>query len=461
METDTDTLATSPMQLTEVGLIPEDWALISYEDAFDFLSTATYARAELSETGEYGYVHYGDIHTKWVHFLDLSKTTLPKITAEKVKSYALLKEGDLVMADASEDYEGVGESVEVINLGSNKAISGLHTFLLRDKQSIFSPGYKAYLHKIKPVKSQMDKLATGLKVYGVSKANLKIIQIPLPPTKAEQTAIATALGDADALIERLEQLIAKKRLIKQGAMRELLTPPGLNHGLNGLGDDTDGAGEAQQEIRAIRQSVPISDSDNWEVKTLGEVADIDKDNLDSSTDPNYSFKYIALEDVSYGTLKNTTEMTFKDAPSRARRRVKKDDVLISTVRPNLKSHLLVDSKVKNLVCSTGFSLVTCKRDVLLPKYLFHHLFADFINNQIEAVIAGSNYPAINSKDVKSLTLPIPKEVRIQEQIAQILSDMDTEIERLEAQLAKWRRVKEGMMQCLLTGQRRLIIGITD
>ncbi len=86
----------------------------------------------------------------------------------------------------------------------------------------------------------------------------------------------------------------------------------------------------------------------WEVKKLEAIADVDPDNLSNSTNPEYSFLYISLEDVDYGTLRNTTELLFKNAPSRARRKIRKDDILLSTVRPNLKSHLLIKKEISHL-----------------------------------------------------------------------------------------------------------------
>ena len=81
---------------------------------------------------------------------------------------------------------------------------------------------------------------------------------------------------------------------------------------------------------------------DWEVKKIGFITDVDSDNLGSSTNPHYSFMYISLEDVDNGILRNISELTFNNAPSRARRKVKKNDILVSTVRPNLKSHLLIN-----------------------------------------------------------------------------------------------------------------------
>ena len=202
--------------------LKEGWVVITFDNAFDFLSTASYSRNVLNEKSEMGYVHYGDIHTQWTNFLDFRKDNLPSINNSKAKTYPLLKEGDLIMADASEDYEGIGKSVEVKNLGPRKAISGLHTFLLRDKNRIFINGFRGYISLCRTVKKQLDRLATGLKVYGISKHNLKIIEIPLPP-RAEQTRIATILSDMDAEISALETKLTKCKQIKQGMMQELLT----------------------------------------------------------------------------------------------------------------------------------------------------------------------------------------------------------------------------------------------
>lgn len=100
---------------TELGLIPEDWDIKSYEEIFDFLSTATNSRKDLSVNDDVFYIHYGDIHTKWEQKLDFKKSAIPTIVQSKVKGASYLRNGDLVMADASEDYEGIGKSVEVMN----------------------------------------------------------------------------------------------------------------------------------------------------------------------------------------------------------------------------------------------------------------------------------------------------------------------------------------------------------
>ncbi|MBC6476206.1 MAG: restriction endonuclease subunit S [Hormoscilla sp. GM102CHS1] len=208
----------------EVGVIPEDWEVKTYGDIFTFLTTASNPRADLSLDKEVEYIHYGDIHTKWDCILDLRLESLPSISKQKVKIATILEEGDVIVADASEDYEGIGKSVEVINISERHVVAGLHTFLLRDKNQVFTDGYRGYLHRIESVKQSIDRMATGLKVYGISKKNLKNILLPVPGKK-EQRAIAQTLSDVDGLIAALDRAIAKKRNIKTATMQELLTKP--------------------------------------------------------------------------------------------------------------------------------------------------------------------------------------------------------------------------------------------
>ena len=170
--------------------------------------------------------------------------------------------------------------------------------------------------------------------------------VPLPPP-TEQCAISTILSNVDELIEALVALIAKKRAIKQATMQQLLTGRTRLPGF---------AGE-------------------WERKRIDELAQVDPENLPSSTDPGFLFNYISLDHVDSGRLLGHSRELFETAPSRARRVVRTSDVLMSTVRPALKGHLLFSGQVPNAVCSTGFAILRSKRDHCDPRFLFAHLLA--------------------------------------------------------------------------------------
>ena len=114
----------------------------------------------------------------------------------------------------------------------------------------------------------------------------------------------------------------------------------------------------------------------WEVKKLGEVCDIDKQSLSSSTDPEYEFYYISLSDVNSERFEiKSSRQVFKSAPSRARRIIKKGDVVISTVRPNLQAFTFIRENVKDVIVSTGFAVLTPKK--ILGEYLFQYLLFFF------------------------------------------------------------------------------------
>ena len=195
--------------------------------------------------------------------------------------------------------------------------------------------------------------------------------------------------------------------------------------------------------------------EDWDVRRVNDISDIDSDSLGTSTDPSYSFKYISLEDVDAGKLSGVSELLFRDAPSRARRRIQNNDILMSTVRPNLKSHLLLQNAFKDFICSTGFSVIRCKEDVANSAYIYYHLFFTIVNSQIDNLITGSNYPAISSRDVRALQIPIPPKKGEQDAIATVLSETDSLIENLDKLISKKKAIKQGTMQQLLTGKMRL------
>ena len=199
-----------------------EWEIKRIGDIFEFLGTANNPRSDLSNRGDIKYIHYGDIHTKWVSFVDCTIDDLPFIQKEKVINVPFLQNGDLVMADASEDYEGIGISVEVKNITGDKVVAGLHTFLLRADKQILVDGFKGYLQYFPDFKASLRKVATGISVYGISKANVQNIFISLPSVE-EQKAITEVLTDIDQQIEVLEKERAKVRAVKEGQMQELLT----------------------------------------------------------------------------------------------------------------------------------------------------------------------------------------------------------------------------------------------
>jgi len=200
----------------------KEWEVKRLEDVFRFLNTANSPRSDLSEFGEVGYIHYGDVHTTRSAFLDCSEGALPFILQSKVANVPFVEDGDVVMVDASEDCVGIGKCVEILGTQGRRVVAGLHTLLMRSDKEGIARGFGGYLQFSGSVRTAMVKLATGISVFGISKGSVRTIEVSLPPV-AEQTAIAAVLSDMDAEIAALEQRLAKTRALKQGMMQELLT----------------------------------------------------------------------------------------------------------------------------------------------------------------------------------------------------------------------------------------------
>lgn len=192
---------------------------------------------------------------------------------------------------------------------------------------------------------------------------------------------------------------------------------------------------------------------DWEVSHFENIADIDKESLNGDIPLGYEFDYISLSDIDIEHFKiKTTRLIFGNAPSRARKIVRKGDILMSTVRPNLQGFSIIRNVAKDLIASTGFSVISATK--CLNEYLYQYLFSQQIARQFHHLLVGSNYPAINSSDVKKLLIALPP-LPEQKAIAHVLGLMDTAINKNNQLIVQKELRKKWLMQNLLTGKKRL------
>jgi type I restriction enzyme S subunit len=214
---------------TELGWIPEDWEVKRFDEVFSFLKVEPLSREALTDKdndlGIYN-IHYGDLHATYKsELLDFDKEErVPRVKDSVTLSHnvSFLEDGDLVIADVSEDYQGIGTCIELKNLREKKVLGGLHTFSVRDYSKKTAEGFRVYLLKSFQVLTALKRIATGVSVYGISKTNLSKIKLPLPPLP-EQKKIAEILSKADEEIDLLNQELEKLKIQKKGLMQKLLT----------------------------------------------------------------------------------------------------------------------------------------------------------------------------------------------------------------------------------------------
>ena len=190
----------------------------------------------------------------------------------------------------------------------------------------------------------------------------------------------------------------------------------------------------------------------WREVKLGEICLIDEKILSSKTPDDYCFNYIALSDIDRGNLLQTKKYKFSEAPSRARRVVKRGDVLLATVRPNLQGFYIFKDEVKDCIVSTGFAVLTPEPELLDSVYLFQMLFSHHMLSIYYAANVGSNYPAINSSDIPNFKIPIPP-LSEQKAIASLLETWDTAIEKTEALIAAKEKQFKWLLKTLISDQQ--------
>ena len=187
--------------------------------------------------------------------------------------------------------------------------------------------------------------------------------------------------------------------------------------------------------------------DGWRVVRLGDVAEINRRQWDLEEDA--AILYLDLTAVvAPGRLLPPQELAAKDAPSRARRRVRSGDVLVSTVRPYLKGFARVPQAPDNLVASTGFAVLTPRPEVD-SSLVYHHVMAPPFVRHLEATMTGQAYPAVRPSDVHSYRFALPP-LPEQRAIAAVLDAIDDTTERTEAVITATQRLRGALLHELFT-----------
>ena len=409
---------------TELGIIPENWEVKSFNEVLVLFPNNTFPRDSMNESyGKFKNIHYGDILIKYPTIVDVKNIPIPYLNnSVKVKTQKYIQSGDIIIADTAED-ETVGKCIEVKNVTNEKIVAGLHTFFCRPLLD-FWLGYLGYYINSSNYHNQLIPYITGIKVSSLSKSAIQETKILVPPLE-EQKAIAEALSDIDELIVALDKKIEKKRLIKQGAMQELLTG---KKRLPGFSDEW--------------VNVQIKQLGKW---SKGQPFSKDKINRDGK---NPCIHYGEL--FSYGEVIETIKSNTDIKPY-----VKSSgkDVLFpaSDVTP-IGLGRCSALNIKNVLLGGDIIILELTKDC--PAYISY--MVNLNKQQIIDRVTGTTVKHINSNLLGEIRINISTDIEEQQAIATILSNMDKEIADLEVKRDKYRLIKSGMMQKLLTGQIRLV-----
>ncbi len=411
---------------TEVGVIPEDWVVTPLESVTppngkngivdgpfgSNLKTIHYRTSGIPIITS-GYVTDGKFRADKYIYVDRAK-----FLEEKRSS---VQPGDIVMAKIG---ERCGASAILPETHETGILSGNALKITVDplRHSTFYVWQVLWnLHS----SGDMELLRTVGAQPAISMANLKKHKISIPPTKAEQEAIAETLNDADTLTESLEQLLTKKRQIKQGAMQELLT------GKKRLSGFEINPGYKQTEVGVIPE-----DWDLDYIENLAHITTGGRNTQDRIDDGQYPFfvRSQTSERINSYSYDGEAVLTAGDGVGTGK--------VFHYINGKFDAH-------QRVYRISDFN----KR---VNGYFFFLYFSSRFYNRIMQMTAKSSVDSVRREMIARMLIPFPPTKAEQTAIATILSDMDTEIAALEAKLSKARQLKQGMMQELLTGRIRLI-----
>ncbi|GIA88960.1 restriction endonuclease subunit S [Vibrio cholerae] len=431
-------IAPAGYKQTELGIIPEDW-FVSPIGQRHILATGTTPPTANA-------ANYGDRYL-FVSPADLGEAKYVLKTEKRLseKGFKLARQypsGSTLFTCIGSTIGKTGLSREILT--SNQQINAI--FPSNDSDPEFV--YYAVTHIAPRVKALAGQQAVPL----VNKSEFGETLYCYPSSKTEQTAIANALSDVDALIQELEKLIAKKQAIKTATMQQLLTgrtrlPQFAHH------PDGRKKGYKPSELGEIPE--------DWEVMSIGTIADVktgpfgsalhEKDYVQSGT-PIITVEHLGEMGITYQNLPLVSE---SDKARLRAYKLSEGDIVFSRVG-SIDRNALVKGNEDGWLFSGRLLRIKLKSQKNIPSYLSFYFHTLPFKRRVVEVAVGQTMPSLNTTILKNLLVVLPELKLEQAAISEFLSHIDEEIQAIEQRLNKTRQIKQGMMQELLTGKTRLV-----
>ena len=398
---------------TEVGVVPEEWKLtrfVSLGSVIDGDRGANYPSGrDFSSDGHCLFLNAGNVTKAGFRFSDCAFISREK---DERLCKGKLQRDDIVGLTTRGTVGNFAHFDSTVCFEHIRINSGM--VILRNESAELDNAFLYALLQSHFLETQIERLTFGsaqpqLTVKGINE--FWIVAPPLP----EQRAIAEALSDVDGLLGGLDRLIAKKRDLKQAAMQQLLTGQTRLPGFHG----------------------------EWEVKRLGEVAEIVMGQSPSSS--NYNTTGMGLPLIQGNADIDNRKTIKRIFTTQITKRGRNGDILMSVRAPVGE----VSRAVFDVCLGRGVCAIRYDND-----FMYHCLI--YLEPTWAKHSKGSTFDSVNSADVKALEIRLPTDHAEQTAIAAVLSEMDGELAVLEQRREKTRALKQAMMQELLTGRTRLV-----
>lgn len=410
---------------TEIGVLPEDWECVLLLDKSKLLNGLTYTPDNVKNNGLL-VLRSSNIQNNQ---LSLEETLYVNCIVEDEKK---IKDGDIMICVRNGSAALIGKCAQAHR--DYDATFGAFMAVLRGNHN----DYILQILQQGTIQKEIIK-NSGATINQITNGDFKLVKIALPTSNDEEIAIASSLSNVDKLTSSLEKLITKKKAIKQGAMQKLLTGKRRLPGFSG----------------------------EWETFVFGDLFDFIPNNAftraqlsDSGKAKNIHYGDILTKFGAYISA-DSNEIPYIEREIDLSRFAEKsylqsgDIVIADTAEDETVGKALEVINVKCPVLAGQHTLLCRPKVRFSEKFLGYYLNAACYHNQLLPFIVGTKVSSISKASVAQTRLVVPK-YKEQQAISCILSDMDDEITELEQKLEKYRQVKKGMMQQLLTGKIRLV-----
>ncbi|SFE50806.1 restriction endonuclease subunit S [Thermophagus xiamenensis] len=416
-----------------IGEIPISWEIASLKYLLN--SPLQYGANESAELDDKTLPRYIRI-TDFGDDGKLKDETFKSLPLDKAEGY-YLKNNDILFARSGAT---VGKTFQFKNYNGVACFAGYLIKASPNKNKV-SSDFLYYFTKSNSYTSWKDSIFNQATIQNIGADKYKELKVVLP-SLSEQTAIASFLDhkttQIDSLIEKKEQLIEKLKLQRQAIINEAVT-------------------------KGLNPNVPMKDSgiewlgkipEHWETKKLKRVVTCNDETLSENIDDEQVINYIEIGNVSLEKgIEQYETLIFSEAPSRARRIVRKNDVIISTVRTYLKAIAQIDVIHDGFIASTGFAVLRPKK--VLSSFLGAVVCCENFIDEVISRSVGVSYPAINASDLINIEIPFPSQ-KEQDDIALFIEEntkhIDIAIEKIIESIEKLKLYRQSLISEAVTGK---------
>lgn len=423
------------MKHTEIGEIPVEWKLQTFEETFCVLSNNTLPRADLNDRGgTVRNVHYGDILTRFGEVLDCEKDEVPYLNDLSLltASAQVLQDGDVILADTAED-DTVGKATEIYGLGKGRMVAGLHTIPCRVKKGAFVPKWLGYYMNSPIYHDQVLPYVTGIKVSSISKAAISGTLIAVPPLE-EQRSIVSALSEVEQLLAELKKVVSKLRDFKRGCLYLMFPQDG-------------------SDVPQMREPGYV---EPWEQRKAVDIAEYSKGNGYSKSDLTETGTPIIL----YGRLYTKYQFVINEVdtlavPKEGAVYSQGNEVIIPASGETAEEIARASAVEKSGVLLGGDLNILRPYGFINPSFLALAISSGEPQKELAKRAQGKSVVHIHNSDIQEVVISYPTRIE-QDQIVTVFRHLDHLITLHQQKYDKYLQIKKAMLSELITGKIKLV-----